>query len=133
MQCNAVSVEACLQSSLKLYFLEHHSLSELFVSLTNLPRRKLLLRDSSTSPYPDDREHLKRAREAAEALFRPKGSPASPSAGSSAPNASPSAEHEPVRKPRVFAMPQAKPLVDNAPLPSTPKRARASTKARSKR
>jgi hypothetical protein len=63
-----------------------------------------------------DRDHLRTAREAAEALFKPKPPPAN--AEPSTPPVTPSATDIPaVRKPRVFAIPQAKAPAEEQPKP----------------
>jgi hypothetical protein len=84
-----------------------------------------------------DREKLSSAREAAEALFRPKAQSEDRGIPDAGPTTS-STEEGPGRTPRVFAMPQAphvKPLPDETHEPPAvapaPKRKRAQVKRRS--
>jgi soluble lytic murein transglycosylase-like protein len=90
--------------------------------------------DSQISNQHHDREQLSRARQAAEALFRPNRAPASqPNSASASPaaQASPGAQQEvkPVRTPRIFSTPQAKqpeePPVALAPPPRAPAKKRS--------
>jgi hypothetical protein len=78
-----------------------------------------------------DRDHLKAAREAAEALFKPKAPPAK--AEPSTPQATPSATDLPaVRKPRIFAIPERKAPAGELPKPIAKARSKPS-KVRQKR
>ena len=94
--------------------------------------------DSQISNQHHDREQQSRARQAAEALFRPTRAPASQPTPASTPTAAPSgagpnsaapADVKPVRTPRIFSTPQPKPPEEPpaalAPPPRAPAKKRS--------
>ena len=70
----------------------------------------LLPTDWPTAGARNDRERINRTRQNAEDLFKPKQQPTREDAPASAPNDAPSAEHQPRRQPRIFAIPQMAPM-----------------------
>jgi hypothetical protein len=79
----------------------------------------------------EDREQLSKAREAAEALFRPKELRTNEPAQATSSSGSSPIMDRPTRVPRVFVVPQANPRDDQPATPtSTPRR--ASTRKRTK-
>jgi hypothetical protein len=93
------------------------------------PSEECLPTDLMSSSH-HDREQISKAREAAEALFRPKEPRATGSAPAAAPIASSLTADRAARAPRVFAVPQAKPE-DDDPITQVPKPRRAKTQKRS--
>jgi hypothetical protein len=85
--------------------------------------------DSQLSTH-HNREQLSKAREAAEALFRPKQPSVPASAPPSGPIASSPTIEQPARAPRVFAVPRPKRL-DEDPPAQIPKPQRAKAKQQS--
>ena len=66
--------------------------------------------DWQTASARNDRERINRTRQNAEDLFKPKQQPARVAVPTSAPNDAPSAEHQPRRQPRIFAIPPVVPM-----------------------
>jgi hypothetical protein len=70
----------------------------------------LLPTDWQTASARNDRERINRTRQNAEDLFKPKQQPTRVDIPTSAPNDSWSAEHQPRRQPRIFAIPPVAPI-----------------------
>jgi hypothetical protein len=66
--------------------------------------------DWQTASARDDRERINRTRQNAEDLFKPKQQPTRGDVLASAPNDASSAEHQPRRQPRIFAIPPMAPM-----------------------
>jgi len=66
--------------------------------------------DWQTASAHHDRERINRARQDAEDLFKPKQQPTRAEVPPSAQNDAPSAEHQPRRQPRIFAIPSVAPM-----------------------
>jgi hypothetical protein len=70
----------------------------------------LLPTDWQTAGARNDRERIDRTRQNAEDLFKPKQQPTREDVPTSAPNDASSAEHQPRRQPRIFAIPSVMPM-----------------------
>jgi len=66
--------------------------------------------DWQTASVRNDRERINRTRQNAEDLFKPKQQPTRGDVLASTPNDAPSAEHQPRRQPRIFAIPPVVPM-----------------------
>jgi hypothetical protein len=88
--------------------LQISGLSSHFVHSLTIFLRYLLPTDWQTASAHHDRERINRARQDAEDLFAPRLALAD--APTSAPNDAPSAEHQPRRQPRIFAIPSVAPM-----------------------
>ena len=66
--------------------------------------------DWQTASARNDRDRINRTRQNAEDLFKPKQQPARADVPTSAPNDAPSAEHQPRRQPRIFAIRPVAPM-----------------------
>jgi hypothetical protein len=66
--------------------------------------------DWQTASVRNDRERIDRTRQNAEDLFKPKPQPTREDVPTAAPNDASSADHQPRRQPRIFAIPPAVPM-----------------------
>ena len=70
----------------------------------------------------NDRERISRVRQVAEDLFKPRPQTVSADVPTSAPDVASSAEHEPRRQPRIFAIPPQQPMsTAKVEVPAEPK------------
>ena len=90
--------------------------------------------DWQTAGVRNDRERINRTRQNAEDLFKPKQQPTREDVPTSAPNDASSAEHQPRRQPRIFAIPPVVPVNTAKVEPAAePKQARAAATRRETR
>jgi len=81
-----------------------------------------LLTEWQTADARNDREKISRARQVAEDLFKPRQQTASADVPTSGPDVASSAEHEPRRQPRIFAILPQRPIsTAKVEVPAEPK------------